>query len=417
MSWTLGIRLTQLCDMSGNNEGPVELTPESNAIATAEATSAPVETDPAEPSDDPEDERDIVNRYRAATRTAASKGVSTAVAGGRVMGAAIADAGRTAASVMGRSGSAIAQTANTGKQMATDAPRRWGASVTSAAQGLLASDLSSVVDDLTQAAMKGSATIYDKAMDAEYLATHIGGGYHRLFDGGHTISGAWRAARDASSDDTLMEEMLGTVQGLLRDVSTPQGLPLANWDKQTFDAVAESLQSSFGIPKSWFADLVSYDAAELLGGTVGVVSVIFNWNRAESETFAQLAASMGLSAALSVNPLLLVVSVVAMARAFELARSDDSYVDVTDGVVKGALTSGASIGAVALVGAAGGPVGVAMLTGVTAGVLAHTVTKDVELDAVSRFVKDEARTVMEQIAAQAVTVGDRAANLSARISR
>ena len=28
--------------------------------------------------------------------------------------------------------------------------------------------------------------MYDKAMDAAYNATRIGGGNHRLFDGGHT---------------------------------------------------------------------------------------------------------------------------------------------------------------------------------------------------------------------------------------
>lgn len=402
--------------MGRKNEGPLEPTPASNtvtgvhcelenAIATAAATAALDETDPAEPPDEPDDKSDIVDRSVNAARTAASKGVGTAVAGGRATGAAIAGASRTVASAMSQAGSATAQSVGTGKQMATDATRRWAASVTAAAQGLLASDLSDSFNDLILAAVKGRATIYDKAMDAEYLATHIGGGAHRLFDGGHTISGAWRAARNAASDDTLTEEMLGAVQGLLRDVSTPRGLPLANWDKGTFDSVAESLQSSFGIPKSWFGDLVSYDAAELLGSTVGVVSVIFNWNKAESETFAQLAASMGLSATLSANPLLMLVSVVALARAFDKARSGDSYVDVADGAFKGALTSGASMGAVALVGAAGGPAGVAMLTGITAGVLAHTVTKDVELDAVYRFVKDEARTVMSQVAAQAVTVG------------
>ena len=46
---------------------------------------------------------------------------------------------------------------------------------------------------------RGPATIYDKAMDAEYLTTYIGGGNHRIFDGGHTILGAIKAVRDASA--------------------------------------------------------------------------------------------------------------------------------------------------------------------------------------------------------------------------
>ncbi len=191
-------------------------------------------------------------------------------------------------------------------------------------QTLLASNLSVDLNYLLQAMVKGSATIYDKAMDANYLdpllSPNLGGSYHRLFDGGHTLGGAIRAARDASPDDTVIQETLGAIQGLLRDGTTPRGLPLANWDKSTFDSVAGSLDSTFGIPKSWFYDLNTYDAAELLGGTVGAVALIFGWNRADTETFAKLVGSMGVSAAMSANPLLLVVTVVALARSVHKAR-------------------------------------------------------------------------------------------------
>ena len=126
------------------------------------------------------------------------------------------------------------------------------------------------------------------------LKSDLGGSYHRLFDGGHTLGGAFRAARDASPDDTPMQETMGAVQGLLRDGTTPRGLPLANWDKGTFDSVAGLLESTFGIPKDWFYDLNTYDAAEVLGGTVGAIALIFGWNRADTETFAKLVGSMGL---------------------------------------------------------------------------------------------------------------------------
>ena len=53
---------------------------------------------------------------------------------------------------------------------------------------LLANNLSGEINGLMQNMVKGSPTIYDKAMDAEFIATHIGGAQHRLFDGGHTIS-------------------------------------------------------------------------------------------------------------------------------------------------------------------------------------------------------------------------------------
>ena len=387
----------------------------------------------AEPDDGDGDEFDgdeagRAARFLGAVGAAASKGADAVLDGGRATGSALASAGSTvgsafvtagsaAGSALGSAASATAQAVDAAAQAAADAARRWTSSVIGAAQGLLASDLSDTFNSLVQAAVKGPATVYDKAMDAEFISTGIGGMHHRLFDGGHTVSGAWQAARGVSAEDSLIEEMLGTVQGLLRDVSTPMGLPLANWDKETFDAVAESLQSSFGIPRSWFADLVSYDAAELLGGTVGVVATIFNWNKADTETFASLAASMGLSATLSANPLLLPVSVVALARAYHKAKSDGSYSDVADGAFKGALTSGASMGAVALVGVAGGPAGVALLAGLSAAALAHAAAKNVEFADVHEFVKNDVTTALKQFTEKAGDIGQATAEYAAGAGR
>ena len=247
---------------------------------------------------------------------------------------------------------------NAGGRAALDATAERTAQVMAAAQALLASDLSSDLNNLVAAAVKGSATIYDKAMDANYLdpllRPGLGGSYHRLFDGGHTIAGAVRAARDASPDDTIIEEALGTVQALLRDAATPRGLLLATWDKSTFDAVAGSLESTFAIPKRWFYDLNTYDAADLLGASVGVVAVVLGWNRADTETFASLTAGMGLSAAVGANPLLLVSVVVAAARAFHKARCGDDHTELVDGGFKGAVGSGATMAAIALATSARG---------------------------------------------------------------
>ena len=291
-------------------------------------------------------------------------------------------------------GAAVVDRLKAGGRTALDASAERTAQVMAAAQGLLASDLSAGLNSLVAAAVRGSATIYDKAMDANYLdpllRPDLGGGYHRLFDGGHTIAGAVTAARNASPDDTIIQETLGTVQALLRDASTPMGLPLSTWDKSTFDAVARSLESTFGIPKSWLYDLNSYDAAELLGASVGVVSIVLGWNRADTETFSHLTASMGLSAAVSANPLLMIVMVVAAARAFHKARHGDEYAELVDGGFKGAVGSGATLAAVALVSSAGGPAGVALLVGLTAGIAVNSATKNVSLTAVGRFVATRA---------------------------
>ena len=66
-------------------------------------------------------------------------------------------------------------------------------------------EASSLLNAWLQDMVKGTPTIYDKAMDAAYNSTRIGGGDHRLFDGGHTIAGAFQAVRNASPDDSIFE--------------------------------------------------------------------------------------------------------------------------------------------------------------------------------------------------------------------
>ena len=260
----------------------------------------------------------------------------------------------------------------------------------STTQGLLASDLAGAANNLVQELVKGVPTIYDKAMDAKFIETGIGGPNHRLFDGGHTIWGAFTAAREASPDDTIIQEAMGTVRGLLRDVSTPKGLPLVTWDKETFDQVAGALESDYHIPKSWFIDLVAFDVADLLGSTVGAVSLIFNWNSADTETFTKLVGSMGLSATVGANPLLLIVTVVALGRAFHKAHLTGEYAAFTDGLFKGGLSSGATLAAVGIVGLFGGPAGVGLVASLVAGVLTQKAAQNVSFVEIGQVVAQQA---------------------------
>ena len=270
-------------------------------------------------------------------------------------------------------------------------------SLLSTTQALLASRLSGDLNALLANMVKGPATIYDKAMDAAFHANPEGGTFHRLFDGSHTPLGAFKAAKDATPDDTMFQEVRGVLQGLFRDVTTPRGLALVTWNKATYEDVAAFLESNMGIPKSWLYEIVTYDAADLLGGIISVVSTTLCWNRADTETFAKLVGGMGLSAVRGANPLLLFVSVVALARACHKAHHDDDYTAMADGVVKGALNTGATLAAVAQVGALGGPAGLALLAGVSAGVLAHKATEKVSVTQIGQFVAELATAAAAEI--------------------
>ena len=173
-------------------------------------------------------------------------------------------------------------------------------------------------------------------------------------------------------------------------MTTAKGLPLVNWDKATYDKVAGFLASEFGISKNWFYDINSYDAAQLLGGVIGVVATALCWNRADTETFAKLVGGMGISALARANPLLLLVTVVALARAFHKAHHSGEYAELVDGQLKGGVSAGATLVAASQVAAFGGPAGLALLVGLTAGVLVHKATQNVSVVEIGEFLAERA---------------------------
>ena len=286
-----------------------------------------------------------------------------------------------------------------GSKQTLDSACRHATGLLASTQGLLGSALSTDLNGLLASMVDGPTSIYDKAMDAEYLATFIGGGSHRMFDGGHTVLGAFRAVRDASPDDTVVEEAMGFLQSLFRDMATPKGLPLANWDKATYEKVAGYLASEFGISKNWFYDINSYDAAQLLGGVIGVVATALCWNRADTESFAKLVGGMGVSALARANPLLLVVTVVALARAFHKAHHTGEYAELVDGQLKGGIGAGATLVAASQVAALGGPAGLALLVGLTTGVLVHKATQNVSVVEIGQFLAERATIAATEVRA------------------
>lgn len=74
--------------------------------------------------------------------------------------------------------------------------------------------------------------------------------------------------------------------------------------------------------------------------------MLFGWNRADTETFARLAATTCTSALVSSNPLLLLVAVVALARTYDKARKSGEYNELADGGLKGVLGTTATLASV-----------------------------------------------------------------------
>ena len=255
-------------------------------------------------------------------------------------------------------------------------------------QGLMASDqISRAINAWLQDLVRGRATIYDKAMDSVFHETGVGGGYHRLFDGGHTLLGAFQAVRDASPDDNIFQEAAGLLQALARDATTPRGLPLVTWNEETFDNLANNLDN-FGISRAWLNDLVSYDVVELVAGSIGILAVALNWNNDDVEEFSNIVGSIGLAAVVSANPFMLIVTVVALAKAFHSARKSGDWKEFSDGLTKGGICTGAVLLTTSLVS---GPTVVVLLSGLCVGILAHQATKRVSFVEIGQFMVHEIR--------------------------
>ena len=129
----------------------------------------------------------------------------------------------------------------------------------------------------------------------------------------------------------------------------------------------------------------------MVGGTIGILAVVFLWNRADTESFSRMVGSMGVAAGLSANPLLLIITVVAMARAFQRARTDGKWGDFVDGSVRGAVVAALTIFAIAQVTTIGGPVGLSFLVGLVVGILASKAVSHVSVADISRVLAERAK--------------------------
>ena len=335
--------------------------------------------------------RQVAKVVKDKTEAAANQVVETYEAGLDTTTSTVSSGFQTASQIAGKGAEEIFAGA---RQVGVASSNSWQATVSLAddlmgiPQSILArgleNDITTVLQDL---ATESAAKTRYKA--DEYLAGVREAGYRGAFDQAVNLAGVIVAARSAAPDDTLVQEALEAVQGLFGDSSFVMELPFAESGKEIYEQTADTLQGKFHIPKDWFYNLDVYDNTELLFGAIDVVSLALHWDSEETETFAKIAGRLGVWASLSGNPALVLVTVVALAKAFHQAHQTGEYAEFVDGQLKGSLGAGATLAAVAVVGVAGGPAGVALLAGMAAGILAQKAAKDVSVVEISKFLTEQ----------------------------
>lgn len=183
---------------------------------------------------------------------------------------------------------------------------------------------------LTDHLSKQCATIASKAMDAEYLRSHIGGGWHRLYDGGHSLMGSWKAVSSSLPDLDALDRLGVWANEYWKDLITTRGMPIIVLDHA--DQVSE-----------YFKHLDCVNVAQLIGGDVCGVSIYCNWDDpAKLVASATATECSGIVYANVVAPL---VSLIALGRAYFLIRKSeqDDLRYLIEPALRGLTRSGATV--------------------------------------------------------------------------
>jgi len=174
------------------------------------------------------------------------------------------------------------------------------------------------------------ANIATKAMDAEYIRTHIGGNWHRLYDGGHTLVGSWQAVRDALPDVGAIDRLGEWANAYWKDVITPRGMPVILLDHANHVS-------------QYFKHLDSFNVAQLVGGEMCFVSICVNWN--DPAKLVASATATECAGVVYANVIAPLVSLIGLGRAYFLLRKSeqDDLQQLIAPALKGLSRSGATI--------------------------------------------------------------------------
>jgi hypothetical protein len=168
-------------------------------------------------------------------------------------------------------------------------------------------------------------------MDAEYIRKHIGGGWHRLYDGGHSLVGSWKAVSEALPHDLGALDQLGVwANEYWKDLITTRGMPIVILDHA--DKVSE-----------YFKHLDCVNVAEAIGGQFTGISIYCSWN--DPAKLVASAASTDCSGVVYAHVIAPLVSLIGLARAYWLLKrsEQEDLQDLIAPALKGLTRGDASV--------------------------------------------------------------------------
>jgi hypothetical protein len=183
---------------------------------------------------------------------------------------------------------------------------------------------------LTKHLSHQAPTAGSRAMDAEYARTHIGGGWHRLYDGGHSLAGSWKAVGETLPNLSALDQLGTWANEYWKDLITTRGMPIVILDHAR--NVGE-----------YFKHLDCVNVAQGLGGDLVGVSIYCNWN--DPAKLVSSATSSDCSGLVYANVVAPLVSLIGLGRALYLLKVSEQN-DLRDFIapaLRGLTRSGASV--------------------------------------------------------------------------
>ena len=183
---------------------------------------------------------------------------------------------------------------------------------------------------------KCDPTQYDKIMDHVYKETHIGGSAHRHFDGSHTFKGSYDKISEATGSVDLVEYF----KSHLKELVTPEGIPLFTLDKKQHEIVSNQMSESLdgiisaGQIREYIRDFNSFNIGETASAGIGVVFLFFAMSSGNAKAISRVVAMNICLGIATANPLQLFVGVAGLAsglykgkiKSYELLRGSASVI-------------------------------------------------------------------------------------------
>jgi len=188
-------------------------------------------------------------------------------------------------------------------------------------------------------------SLCDRAMDSVYIASGIGGGYHRHFDGGHTILGAFSACDKVLRDKHLIARIVEVGKSLYRDFKTPRGVPLVTLNQQRVNGWRPML-SQIGLSTRTIYELNSFTPLKAFYTVLTAVVIAYDWDVQDVERYTEFVLATTVLNAVWMNPVGMVVSMIGVVNLYVKVPTEALFAHIAPaikGLVVGAITAGVGV--------------------------------------------------------------------------